>query len=491
MFTLTCALPPARRLFALVAVLCLISGARLTAAAVDTTAIPTLEATQAGFHMVQTKVAPAVVTIASTAQVRASTSGNPFGDVPGMGAPRQQRTQTVHVSGSGVIVRADGYVLTNSHVVQDSTQVTVQLAGSEKKLPAKVVQTDPRTDLAVVKITEKGTYPTATLGDAKTVQAGDWAIAFGSPYGLPSTMTVGVISATGRKLDGPVGDFNYYDLLQTDASINHGNSGGPLVNIRGEVIGINFMIFSPGEESGSIGIGFAIPINETTKKVVETLITGKAVERGLIGIQVDKLSDAMREQFGVPDGGVLIQDVIPGMAGEKAGLKEEDVITEFNGAKVTDRDQFVNMVQSTAPGSKVTMTVVRNKKPMQVTVTIGTDATKAATANDAPPLDEQKVGLAVMAITPEFAKNYNLPVTSGVIVTGVDPDGPAAGIGLQRGDIILRVGGDPVNTVAEFWKTLAKKMALSKLGVLLRVRSGDHQMTLTLPPLEKQPDADK
>lgn len=479
MFTTSRALLRARLVLALVA-LCLFSGTLPVQAVINQEALTTLEATQAAFRQVNTQVAPAVVTIFSTTQVRTSANTDQ-GDL--FGAPSQSRTG--RVSGSGVIIRANGIVLTNSHVVQDATKVTVQLPNSDKQLPAVVVQADQRTDLAIVRITQAGTYPTATLGNAQTVQVGDWAIAFGSPYRLPTTMTVGVISATGRKLEGPTGNFNYYDLIQTDASINHGNSGGPLVNTRGEVIGINFMIYSPGDSSGSIGIGFAIPINDYTKRIIDTLIAGRRFERGLVGIQIDALSDAMRQYFGVTEGGVLVQNVVPEQAGAKAGLRDEDVIVEFNGVKVTDPDQFVNLVQRMQPGSKVTMTVVRNKQRQQIIVVLGADSsTKTTDVVGVPNVDTENVGLSVTTLTPDMARKLKLTITKGVIVTGVTQGSPAEDAGLRRGHVILRVGGATVNDETEFWSALAKEMAISKVGVVLRITDGTTAMTVTLSQID-------
>jgi serine protease Do len=463
--------------YGVVLAVCFLSCATFPAQAVsDQEAVAALDATQQGFHLVQNKIAPAVVTIASTTEV---TTTDPAINTPfGQFSP-QQRTETRHVSGSGVIIRAEGIVLTNSHVVANAKDVTVTLTGSDKKLPATVIQTDPHTDLAIVRITTPGTYPTAPLGDANGVQVGDWAIAFGTPYGLQSTMTVGVISATGRSLPD-VNDYN--DLLQTDAAINHGNSGGPLVNIHGDVIGINFMIYSPGEESGSIGLGFAIPINDYTKSVIETLIAGKNVEHGRLGVGIKNLdTDALRQEFGVPDGGVLVLNVMPGLPAEKAGMKEEDVITEFNGEKVTGLDQFMTLVQRTQPGTTVTLTVMRDKLPLQITLTLGEDTSLSASAAAA--VNEQKVGMKVTTLTPELANRYDLTVKSGVLVTSILPGGAAEDAGLRPGDVIVRVEKTPVTSAEDFWSALSKEMATTKLGVILRIRSGDQHELITLPPM--------
>ncbi|MHB9024613.1 MAG: trypsin-like peptidase domain-containing protein [Armatimonadota bacterium] len=443
-------------------------------------AIAALEATQAGFRSIHTKVSPAVVSISSRLEVAQGV--DPYEYLFGM--PRRNNgPQYRNASGSGVIIRPEGIVLTNSHVVQNAVKVTVQLTGSEKALPAEVVKTDPRTDLAIVKITEKGTYPVAALGDATTVKVGDWAIAFGSPFRLSSTMTIGVISATGRRLSGPVGDGNLYrGLLQTDASINPGNSGGPLVNIYGQIIGINFMIFSPGDNSGSVGIGFAIPIDADTKRIIDTLAAGRAVERGRLGVYVKNLDAAMREAYGVPEGGVLVDSVVAGQAADKAGVKAEDVIIQVGQAKVTDSDQFVSLIEQTAPGTKVTLTIVRNKKEIKVPVTVGSATVTTADAE----VLSKKVGMTVTALTAEMATRYDLPVRSGILVLTVSADSPAEEAGLRRGDIIQRVGLQNVATEEEFWGALTQSMAAAKAGVILRVVRGDRSTILSLPPIKSE-----
>lgn len=441
-----------------------------------------MEETQAGFRQIHAKVAPAVVSIASR-MTEDDSSSNPFDNM--FGGPSTPTPRTINASGSGVIIKKNGIVLTNSHVVANATKLTVTLSGSTKKLPAEVVAADPRTDLAIVRITEPGDYPVATLGNASGVEVGDWAIAFGSPFRLPTTMTLGVISATGRQLSSPDDSNRYRDLLQTDASINPGNSGGPLVNIRGEVIGINFMIYSPGSSSGSVGIGFAIPINDRTRNIIDLLAQGKSVERGRLGVAVKNLDETMRDQYGVPDGGgILVDGIAPGQAAEKAGVKAEDVIVTYNGTKINDIDQFVNMVETTAPGTKVTLTVIRDKKQQQITVTVGAIPAE----NKRAALNETKVGMSVTTITPEIATGLRLPVAGGVLVTKVQPGSAAEDAGFERGDIVVRVGSDTVNTEDEFWGALSKQMADAKHGVLLRVRKGDTVTTLTLPLLT---DTDK
>jgi len=439
-----------------------------------------LEATQTAFRQIHNKLAPAVVLI--TSRIQEDNSGNNlynnlFG-TPNTGP------QTITAFGSGVIIRPDGIVLTNSHVVNNATKVTITLSNSDKPLAAEVVQTDPRTDLAIVRITDKGTYPTATLGDASKVEVGDWSIAFGSPFKLATTMTVGVISATGRSLPSPTDTYDYRDLLQTDASINPGNSGGPLVNINGEVVGTNFMIFSPGDQGGSVGIGFAIPIDDYTKRIINTMAEGKAVERGQLGVNIKNLDDAMREQYGAKEGGVFVDYVAPEKAADKAGIKAEDIITSYNGVPITDVDQFVQLVEQTKPSATVPVVLVRDKKQMTVNVTVGLATTTASAAIPAAStVDQRKLGMELATVTQAIANRYRLPVNSGVLVTQVAPGTPAEDAGLQRGDIIVRIGTIEIKTAEDFWGELGKAMPGTKYGVLLRVRRGEYATTITLPPL--------
>jgi len=434
-----------------------------------------LETTQNAFRQIHGMLAPAVVSITSRIQENGSDNLGPFGTGPS--APR-----TFRATGSGVIIRPEGIVLTNSHVVSNATKVTVMLSNSDKQLAAEVVQTDPRTDLAIVRITDKGTYPSATLGDASKVKVGDWAIAFGSPFQLATTMTVGVISATGRSLPSPNDTYDYRDLLQTDASINPGNSGGPLVNVNGEVIGINFMIFSPGQEGGSVGIGFAIPIDDYTKRIINTMAEGRAVERGQLGVNIKNLDDAMREQYSVKEGGVFVDFVAAGKAAEKAGIKAEDVIISYSGTPVTDIDQFVRLVELTKPGATVPIVLIRDKKQTTINVTVGSATeTASATAPAVAGVNQRKMGMEVSTLTQEIADRYKLPVSSGVYITRITPDTPAEEAGLRRGDIIVRIGTMEITNSEEFWGELGKATVNSKFGILLRVYRGEQATTLTLP----------
>ncbi len=466
----------------LIALLCFLCALPAGAAISESDALHSLELTQAGFQAVHARVAPAVVSITSQITEDTQSSGG-FYDFF-FGQPPQTQRRRVQATGSGFIISKDGLILTNSHVVENATKVQVQLSGSDKKLAAEVVQTDTRSDLAVVRITEKGehNFPTVAMGDAKNVKVGDWAIAFGSPFHLATTMTVGVISAVGRELPSPDDQNRFSDLLQTDASINPGNSGGPLCNIQGEVIGINFMIYSPGSSAGSVGIGFAIPINDYTKDIIQKLEGGHPIVRGRLGIAVRNLDDAMRDHYGVSkeQGGILVDSVLPGQAAEKGGMKDEDIIVEYHGTKIVDVDQFIQLVERTAPGTKVTVVIVRNKKEMELTLTVGEAPNDAQRAS----VDQSKAGMTVATLTPEIAAQNHLSVTKGVVITQVEQGGPADDIGLQPGDVILRVGDDQVQTADDFWVALSKQMAVEKHGVLLRVQRGNMATDVTMPIIE-------
>ncbi len=446
-------------------------------------ALEVMEATQTGLRNIHNKVSPAVVSITTQIKTKPQSADpfenffNPFGI-----APQQNQQPRIQVaSGSGVIIQPEGIVLTNRHVVQDATKVTVQLNGSDKQLAAEVIQTDSRTDLAIVKITEKGIYPTAKLGDASKVQPGDWSIAFGSPFRLYSTMTVGHISAIGRKLSAPSDDFNFRDLLQTDAAINPGNSGGPLVNINSEIIGINFMIYSPnGDVGGNVGIGFAIPINASTKNIINSLVTGKQFERGRMGIMIKDLDDASKEAYGATSG-IFVDSVVPGQAADKAGLKAEDIITAFGDTKITDSDQFVGIVEQTTPGTKVTISYIRNRKEEKLTATVGSLTTTEAKAK----INSENLGLTVKTITAEIAKRFQLTEGNGVIISTVEPGTPADDGGLRPGDVILRIGvGEKAKQVAdenEFWSAINDAMATAKKGVIVLIKRGAFVMTRSIP----------
>jgi serine protease Do len=371
--------------------------------------------------------------------------------------------------GSGVIVDSGGYILTNNHVVEGADEILVHLA-DEREFKAKVIGTDPPTDIAVIQV-KAADLPVAQLGDSDKAEVGDWVIAVGAPFGLEQTVTAGIISATGRS---NVGITDYEQFLQTDAAINPGNSGGPLVDMRGQVIGINTAIAS---RSGTyMGIGFAVPIDlarEVMKRIRET----GHVTRGWLGVGIQRLTPELAESMKVKsDEGVLVSQVMEGGPAEKAGLKAGDVITEFGGKAVKTPDELQNTVAWTAPGTRADMVVLRDGKrqTLKVTVDKRPEQPEALAAAPGAPSNLKDLGIDVSAVTPEAAKEYGYTPGQGVLVTGVDPAGLGAAVGLRPGMLIIQAAGQKVGTVAALREALSKADAAK--GIPMLVRAGDRQM---------------
>jgi len=359
---------------------------------------------------------------------------------------QEQRKRKVPSSGSGLIIDELGYVLTNNHVVENATEITIKLAdGSERN--GEIVGMDPDTDLALVKIGAVDKEYVAPLGDSDNIRIGDWAIAMGSPLGLEWTLTVGVISAKGRSNlniagGGPV----FQDFIQTDASINFGNSGGPLANIHGEVIGINAAINARAEN-----IGFAIPIN-IAKDVVEQLINTGSVERGYLGMIPTPLTQLMKEALNLDEDtkGVFVEAVEPNTPASDGGLEESDVIIEVDGKNVKEVTDFRFRVARHAPDDKMELTVLRNGKKKKLDFTLGSRSAYLGTANVAPSVTKESwMGLNVESLNRSNAQRYNFEVEEGMLVTGLENDSPAAGK-LRRGDVIVEIDQQEVLTVSDF-----------------------------------------
>jgi len=366
--------------------------------------------------------------------------------------------------GTGVIVDAAGYILTNNHVVEEADEVTVTLF-DERSFKAKIVGTDPKTDLAVVKI-DASLLRSGTLGDSDKLKVGEWVIAAGNPFALTSTITAGIVSAKGRS---NVGIVDYEDFIQTDAAINPGNSGGPLVNLRGEVVGINTAIFS--QSGGYSGVGFAIPSN-MTKSVMKSLVERGRVIRGHLGVAIQNLTEGLAKSFGYDStDGVLISEVTPQGPADKAGLKQGDVITRFDGKAIKDTVRLRSLVAATQPDSTVQVEVIRNGRKETVAVRIGELESKQTQKPTEQPQSE--LGMRVETLTPEIARQLGRADLRGVIVTSIDPLGAAAKAGIRTYDLVLNVQGRAVASVAEFEREL-KKYNLKK-GVRLRVQSGEMQ----------------
>ncbi len=441
------------------------------------------------------KTSPAVVRIDAEHKTKADASaqGNPMFDDPQLREffknlpqqPQQRRPRVERGVGSGVIVSADGTILTNYHVVGDAEKITVAM-NNNNTFAAKVVGSDQPSDLAVLKI-ESENLPFLNLGNSDNVRIGDIVLAIGNPLGIGQTVTAGIISAKGRRTG--LSDGSFEDFLQTDAPINQGNSGGALVSLSGELIGINSQILSGAQGGGNIGIGFSIPSN-MAKSVMEQLVENGKVRRGRLGVVLQPITDAIAEQFEVKDKkGVLINQIQTGSAAEKAGIKRGDVIVAINGERVEDPNTLRNKVAGTLPGTEIKVTVLRDGKEQDFTAKLDELETENAKAEN-PNGDERKdgdnssqngkLGLSLQPTTPELLKQLRLPAdTKGLIVSEVDESGAAAEEGVERGDVILEINKKPVGTIDDV------QSALTQAGdrpVLLLISRKGRTVYLTVTP---------
>src|SRR2546423_6282245 len=433
------------------------------------------------------KVAPAVVTIHADKRVRAPEQF-PFSDDPffrGLFGNRQQQQQPrdtlQQALGSGVIVSVDGYIVTNHHVIDGAEQIKIDL-NDGRTLDAKLVGSDPASDLALLKISQSG-LPFLTPGDSEKVRIGDVALAIGNPFGVGQTVTMGIISAKGRSGPGP-GSGNFEDFLQTDAPINQGNSGGALVNTNGELIGINSQIL-PGAGGTNIGIGFAIPSN-MVRTVMDQLLKNGKVRRGQLGVSVRRVDSDMAQSLGMSETkGVIVNSVAPGSAAERAGIRQGDVITALDGQSVNETNSFRNHIAALAPGSEVTLTIVRDNREEKIRATLGEFKPETAQTgeeeNAGPNSGGQgKLGISVVPLTPEIISQLNLKAgTQGVAIDSVDAAGPAAAAGLDRGDVIQEVNRQAVRSAADL------RAAIDKNGVkpaLLLINRRGNPIYVTVRP---------
>ena len=391
-------------------------------------------------------------------------------------APRtQERTQMGQ--GSGFIITKDGYILTNNHVVNDADSIVVTLKDG-RELKAKLVGTDPETEIALIKVEDADDLPTVELGDSDELQVGEWAIAVGNPFGLQETVTAGIISATGRSDIGIIGQGGYENFIQTDAAINPGNSGGPLLNIDGEVIGINTAIFS--QSGGYMGIGFAIPINMAIS-IKDSLISEGKVQRSLIGVYLQRITPELAKGFGLEEGakGILISQISEGSAAEEAGVLVGDIVIELNGKPVGKLPAFRSKVASFRPGTEITLTLLRNGKRIEKTLTTRAKEGDLA-ANGHSTLD--KAGFDVEELSEETLLRMRLPVNlTGMIVKNVDPNGAAWKAGLRDGMIIRSVNRMSTANAEEFKQALQATQDSDTLLLLVQIpRYGARYMVISL-----------
>ena len=437
------------------------------------------------FADVISRVTPAVVNISSTRIIKAGEQmqNNPFLADPFFrqffGRQFQPRDRREGSLGSGVIINADGYILTNNHVVDKATDVKVALL-DHREFKAKVVGTDPQTDVAVLKINATN-LPVVELGNSARARIGDLCFAIGNPFGVGQTVTMGIVSAKGRSLPRDGQEQTFEDFIQTDAAINPGNSGGALINARGELIGINTAILTGNNgmsgEGGNIGIGFAVPVN-MARNVMEQLVKNGKVTRGYMGAYLQDIDANLAASLGMKNSsGTLIDSVEPGKPAEKAGLKQGDVITSIDGQPVDSANALTNRVVALAPGTTITLDGIRDGRPIQFHVTLGSRPTQNGEEEGASGVTGSSgsstvlQGVQVDNLTPDIRQQLDLSAgTHGVVITSVDDSSAAADAGLQRGDVIQQVNHQAVNNKADFDRLI--KESGNKQVLLLVNRQG-------------------
>jgi serine protease Do len=426
------------------------------------------------------KLSPTVVNIYTTQTVEVSSSPHQFffpddmeipepfkrffgiPDSPEQ-APKQEMKRTS--LGSGVIVTPDGYILTNNHVVEDADEIHVTLYTFEE-YEATIVGRDPKSDVALIKIEPKKDLPFVTFGNSDKLRVGEWVLAIGNPFGLQKTVTAGIVSAKGRSINNE----SYGNFIQTDASINPGNSGGPLFNLQGEMVGVNTAIFS--RTGGNIGIGFAIPVN-MAKNVFAQLKEHGRVTRGWLGVMIQQVTTDLAENFGLDRPiGALVGQVVPDSPAEKAGLKAGDVIIEYNGKEVSQMSMLPAMVANTSVGENAKLVLIRDGKRQNITVQIGKLADEEPVIADTETGTSKKLGITVQELTPKLAESLGIKETQGLIITDINAGSAAAEAGIIRGDIILEINREKVESVAHYKKAI--QTAQEKNNILLLIKRDQH-----------------
>ena len=417
------------------------------------------------------KSSPAVVNIRTVKIVkRSGEKSHPFGQDPfgkdnpmkdffdRFFGPEQHPDFKQRSLGSGFIIDSDGYVVTNNHVVEGADKIKVFLK-NEKEYDAQIVGRDANTDIALIKIMSEDDFPVIQLGDSDALRVGQWVVAIGNPFGLGHTVTAGIVSAKGRV----IGSGPYDDYIQTDASINPGNSGGPLLNMQGQVIGINTIIIA-----GGTGIGFAIPVN-LAKEVVAQLKDSGEVTRGWLGVSIQDLPKDLADYFGIKDRqGVLIADVVPGDPAAEAGVRAQDIVLEINDEKVKDSKALLKKVAQLKVGTTARLKILRNGKTKLITVKVAKRDDAKIVAQKKPEMIKAKLGIQVADLTPENTNRFNVSDTKGVIVTGLEPGGKGAEAGIRSGDIIKGIDRQEIRDVNEYDRAMEKFKDGDEISFLIK-----------------------
>jgi len=423
------------------------------------------------------KLSPTVVNIYTTQTVKVG--GKSFGfslpdnnDVPepfrrffnNPGHPNLENEHDMKRTslGSGIITSADGYILTNNHVVEDADEINVKLSTFEE-YTAKLIGRDAKTDLALIKIEPKeNSLPFVTFGDSDVLQVGDWVLAIGNPFGLEQTVTAGIVSAKGRSINNE----SFGNFIQTDASINQGNSGGPLFDLNGEMIGVNTAIFS--RSGGNIGIGFAIPVNMATN-VLKQLKENGTVVRGWLGVMIQHVSADLAKNFGLERPiGALVGEVVKDSPAEKAGIKQGDIIIKYKDKEISKMSMLPAIVAQSPVGEIADVTIIRDGKEKIITVTISKLNEEAVDIPTSEAPSDRDLGLTIQEITPDLAESLSLEEKSGLIVTDVEEGSPGGEAGIERGDIILEVDRKQVDTIKNLKKQLEKSKKNDSVVLLMK-----------------------
>jgi serine protease Do len=438
------------------------------------------------FAALAEKLMPVTVNISTTKIIKGRQGplmqpfrGDPFGDFFGdefsqrfFGGRMPQREQKLTSLGSGFIIDKAGYIITNNHVIEGADEIKVRLSDKEE-YDAKIIGRDDKTDIALIKIEPDKDLPVAVLGDSDGLKVGEWVMAIGNPFGLDQTVTVGVVSAKWRKL----GIGAYEDFIQTDAAINQGNSGGPLFNTRGAVVGVNSAIFSTS--GGNIGIGFAVPIN-LAKSVVGQLKDKGKVVRGWLGVVVQPLTADLAESFNMDKSkGALVADVDEAGPAARAGIQKGDIIISFDGKNITEMNELPLLVAQTPIGKNVEVTIIRGGKKLNKKVTIEELKESKAYASAASGAEEG-LGMEVSTLTAAMARAYKITEKTGVVVTQVAPGSPADEAGMREGDLILEVNREPVQNMEHYISALNKRKSGSK--ILFLVKRGNYSQFVIITP---------